>query len=190
VHANIIYLLPSGPSHDAFKQITFLNREDGSVNFTRSWSDYKSGFGFRQGEFWLGLDCLHQITSTRSYGLRAEFADFEGRSYWSWYSRFSVGSEAGGYRLTVSGYNCSSSGGDILSYNNNQRFTTYDADNDRASYNCAASRKGGWWHKYCTLANPTGLYLSGGQVDYRGITWSSAKSSSYCFKSMRLTLTP
>ena len=29
-------------------------RYDGSVNFTRSWDIYKSGFGRSDGEYWLG----------------------------------------------------------------------------------------------------------------------------------------
>ena len=47
-------------------------REDGSVNFNRSWYDYKRGFGYIGGEFWLGNDILHDITNQKSYQLQIE----------------------------------------------------------------------------------------------------------------------
>ena len=31
-----------------------MRRQDGSVNFTRDWEDYKVGFGSLTGEFWAG----------------------------------------------------------------------------------------------------------------------------------------
>ena len=33
-----------------------------------------------------------------------------------------------------------------MAYHRNQYFSTPDNDNDPYSYNCAASRRGGWWY--------------------------------------------
>ena len=37
-------------------------RYDGSVNFNRSWTDYKDGFGSFDGEFWLGNEVLRKLS--------------------------------------------------------------------------------------------------------------------------------
>ena len=179
--------------------VIFLNREDGSVSFNRNWTEYKSGFGDVEGEFWLGLNSLHLITNTRPYSLQVDFSDFEGNSFRSSYSSFSVGPESDGYRLTVAGYDTSSTGGDSLTnaeYGswaniNNMKFSTYDVDNDRhGPENCASSWGGGWWYNWCFLARPTGHYRTGGQVVVGGINWYFAKHNRYSFKTMRLTLIP
>ena len=91
-----------------------LNREDGSVDFDREWNDYKKGFGNVGGEFWLGLDNIHQLTSTANYGLLVEIEDWSGNQFWAWYYHFSVESEAQLYRLSVSGYDVTSTAGDAF----------------------------------------------------------------------------
>ena len=37
----------------------FLNRQDGSVLFNRTWDEYVSGFESPPGEFWLGKHILY-----------------------------------------------------------------------------------------------------------------------------------
>ena len=89
----------------------FQRRMDESVDFYRSWTDYQQGFGNLSGEFWLGLDKIHRLTSTATE-LRVDMQDFEGNSAYAQYTSFSVGDSASKYNLTVSGY--SGTAGDSL----------------------------------------------------------------------------
>ena len=59
------------------------------VNFTRSWIDYKEGFGDFLGDFWLGNDIIHQLTNEYSpMTLRIELEDFEDNWVYAEYAMF------------------------------------------------------------------------------------------------------
>ena len=82
----------------------FQKRLDGSVDFFLGWANYKRGFGNLNGEFWLGLDKIHRLTSSGNYKLRVDLEDFEGNSAFAEYSLFAVGNEGTKYKLSVGGY--------------------------------------------------------------------------------------
>ena len=73
--------------------IPILQRQDGSVDFYRYWEDYKMGFGDYEGEFWLGLDHIHQLTTSKTYKVRITMEAFNGDQFWAEYSQFSMGPE-------------------------------------------------------------------------------------------------
>lgn len=79
-------------------------REDGSVNFFRGWEDYKKGFGNKSGEYWLGLDAIHDLTSQEPFLLRVELEAFNGAKRYAQYGKFFVANETEKYRLTVGIY--------------------------------------------------------------------------------------
>ena len=90
----------------------FQKRLDGSVDFYLNWSDYKVGFGDLNGEFWLGLDKIHRLTSDDNSLLRVDLEDFEGNTAYAEYNKFGVMSENNKYKLILGLY----SAGDLLRF--------------------------------------------------------------------------
>ena len=82
----------------------FQKRLDGSVDFYLNWSDYKVGFGDLNGEFWLGLDKIHRLTSDNNSMLRVDLEDFEGNISYAEYNKFGVMSENDMYKLILGSY--------------------------------------------------------------------------------------
>ena len=122
-------------------------RFDGSVSFDRTWSECARGFGNKTGEYWLGLNYIHRLTTSAGQLLRVDLEDFENNTAFAQYTTFTVANGADKYRLPVSGY--SGTAGDSMSHNSRQQFTTKDNDNDSSSgRNCASQSqfKGPWWH--------------------------------------------
>ena len=82
----------------------FQRRVDASVDFYRGWSEYKSGFGDLNGNFWLGLDQIYRLTKSGQNVLRVDLMDFDNTTAYAKYGSFSVASESENYRLNVTDY--------------------------------------------------------------------------------------
>ena len=153
--------------------IVFQRRVDASVDFYRGWQDYKSGFGDLNGNFWLGLEKLHKLTSPgKGAILRVDIKHFTypNTSKYAEYRDFEILSESEGYKLIIGSY--SGSAGDCLSPQNNCKFTTKDRDNDKkAASNCAQENKGAWWYHACHESNLNGLYPAQGQTGASYMSW-------------------
>ena len=174
-----------------------LKRQDGSVDFYRNWTDYKSGFGNLEGEHWLGLDNMYLLThqSSDPLQLRVDVADWDGNTAFAKYDQFSVGAEDSDYTLSVSGYQNVSTAGDSLTYpHNGQRFSTPDRDNDvRSTLHCAVTHHGPWWHRYCYHSLLTGkYYTSGGPKTSapHGIIWYRWKGWYYSLRVAEMKIRP
>ena len=138
-------------------------REDESISFDRGWNDYVQGFGERRGNYWAGLEEIHDLTSTGGdTQLEIYIETFTGDPITLSYSSFSIGNAAVNYRLSISGYDWGSSTritSNIFDRNNNMAFTTNDSDNDYSSSdNCAERHGGAWWFNRCGFMNLNGPY--------------------------------
>nr|XP_053650392.1 fibrinogen-like protein 1 [Cherax quadricarinatus] len=137
----------------------FRQRQTPQENFNRPWQDYKTGFGDPRGEYWLGNDNLHALTSGgRRYRLKVIATNLQGEQHSAEWETFKVANEANKYKLTVGGYTSTSTNtlGDALAIDINGRsFTTLDRDNDESDGNCAVHRGGGWWYNNCAWATAT-----------------------------------
>ncbi|XP_039499771.1 microfibril-associated glycoprotein 4 [Drosophila santomea] len=151
-----------------------VNRYDGSEDFNRKWADYQIGFGPLTTEFFIGLDKLHQITSSDNYELLVQLQNRKQELRYGIYDHFSIGSESEQYRLNVLG-NFQGDAADALSEHTGKKFSTHDRDNDESEQNCAVQQSGAFWYgASCNLSNPFGLYqrLLERDVDgFKGILW-------------------
>ncbi len=170
---------------------TVLQRRiNGSVDFYRDWNEYKNGFGDPNGEFWLGLDKLNRLTSTRgvSWTLKVELEDFEGNTSYALYDDFRIGNESTQFQLSIGTY--SGTAGDSLDYHNGAKFSTKDRDNDTGSDNCAQDRGGAWWYKSCAYSNLNGPYLESAERTWKSVNWYHWKNAENALKHAQMKMRP
>lgn len=159
-------------------------------DFSRNWTEYESGFGELHGEFWLGLNLLHHLTSLTQQLLRIDLHDYDGDHAWAKYKRFLVGGPETKYRLKIQYYKSDHSDG-FGGNSNGQPFSTYDADNDGDSRrNCAEERLGAWWYKKCDGSNLNGYQYVGSSPLKKGIVWSSWRGGRYSLKRVTMMIRP
>ncbi|XP_066537233.1 tenascin-R [Hoplias malabaricus] len=165
--------------------IVFQRRQNGLTDFSRKWSDYRTGFGNLEDEFWLGLDNIQKISAQGRYELRIDMRDGQEAVYAN-YDRFSIGDARSLYKLRIGEYN--GTAGDSLSYHQGRPFSTKDRDNDIAVTNCALSYKGAWWYKNCHRANLNGKY--GESRHSQGINWYHWKGHEFSIPFVEMKMRP
>uniref|UniRef100_A0A674J2K7 Tenascin-N-like n=1 Tax=Terrapene triunguis TaxID=2587831 RepID=A0A674J2K7_9SAUR len=167
--------------------IVFQRRNTGQLDFYKRWRNYVEGFGDPLGEFWLGLDKLHNLTSSTpiQYEIRVDLQTSNDSAY-AVYDFFQVASSKDKYRLSVGNYQ--GTAGDALTYHNGWKFTTWDRDNDVALSNCARSHHGAWWYKNCHLANLNGKY--GENKHSEGVNWAPWKGHLFSIPYTEMKIRP
>ncbi|XP_055732312.1 tenascin-X-like [Salvelinus fontinalis] len=163
----------------------FQRRMDGKTDFFRDWKNYSKGFGELSGEFWLGNENLHNLTSMAPMTLRVDLRAGD-ESVFAKYSTFTVDTVRRNYALKVSGY--SGTAGDSMSYHNGRMFSTRDRDPAPFITRCAMSYRGGWWYKNCHQANLNGLYDT--NVNHQGLIWTAWKGKDYSVPFTEMKLRP
>ena len=89
-----------------FKSLqVFQRRQDGSVDFHRNWTQYASGFGDVEGEFWLGNENIHAISNApgKIYQLRIDLNDGV-ESGDAKYESFMIKGSDDNYRIQLGAY--------------------------------------------------------------------------------------
>ncbi|XP_071836804.1 uncharacterized protein [Apostichopus japonicus] len=78
-------------------------RGSDSVNFSRSWKDFRNGFGFLGSEFWIGNEKIAVLTNQKRYQLRMDFENVAGETYHVTYDEFRISDESGDYYISSLG---------------------------------------------------------------------------------------
>ncbi|NXI23886.1 ANGP4 protein, partial [Sterrhoptilus dennistouni] len=166
-------------------------RANGSLSFQRNWREYKQGFGDASGEYWLGNEAVHLLTSRVPYALRVELQDWEGSQVYAHYGKFQLGSERQFYRLSLQDYSGTAGQQSGLALQGTQ-FSTRDADNDNCLCKCAQMLSGGWWFDACGLSNLNGIYYPARNNirKLNGIRWHHFQGPSYSLKGTRMMIRP
>lgn len=73
-------------------------RQDGSVDFNRSWEEYSKGFGSPTDELWIGNEFLHHLTKDNCTKLRIIIQDIENKTVYADYDSFYIATRGEGYR--------------------------------------------------------------------------------------------
>ena len=150
------------------KWLVIQRRINGSVNFYRNWTDYVSGFGDLEGEFWYGLEKIHCLTTREDVELRIELGNGPKPSIVWTYQLFKVGGAETNYQLSIGQGQGVGGTFDSMAYHNGRSFSTPDRDNDNYSGNCAVYTGGGWWYNNCSHANLNINYTSSTPNWYNG----------------------
>ncbi|KAM9363257.1 fibrinogen-like protein 1 [Symphorus nematophorus] len=177
----------------------FQRRRDGKESFDRAWVEYKHGFGdlySPDGEFWLGNEPLHFLTSQGNYDLRIDMEDFEGNQRYAEYKNFRVDDEKDRYQLHLGEY--TGNAGNALADGppsgqkwTGVKFSTFDHPNDAAAENdddakCIRLSKSGWWFSKCDSGNLNGHYYNGPYkaMTDDGVVWYTWHGWWYSIKSV------
>ena len=155
--------------------IIIQRRVDASVSFERSWDEYAAGFGDVDGNFWLGLEAIHNLTAAQPMSLQIDVEPFHIPAVSIPYQQIHVGDAASEYLLTITSdtpdYDtlCNS-----LNYHSGRKFSTYDRDNDEnPTYHCAVRLKAGWWFKVCARVYLNSVYGGDGEITSKNMRMDS-----------------
>ena len=170
-----VYLLDNFCGYDRIKAAAYCDtsnggggwlvvqrRQDGSVDFNRTWQEYEDGFGKLTSEFWYELKALHCLTGQGDWEMRMDIKLANGTNIFLQYEQFKVASAKDKYKVTVGGFQGTTT--DPMAHHNGMNFTTKDGDNnDNYDGSCALllglkEPLGGWWYNSCSHITPNIIY--------------------------------
>ncbi|CAL1270640.1 unnamed protein product [Larinioides sclopetarius] len=124
-------------------------------NFYQDWEQYKTGFGDKEKDFWLGNDYIHALTNQAENEIRFDLQDANGERGFAKYSEFWIDNEDSSYALHIRNY--TGNVGDTMKHHNNMKFST----KDKGSTQFARFYEGGWWYNDWAHSNLNGRFQPG-----------------------------
>ncbi|XP_030559371.1 microfibril-associated glycoprotein 4-like isoform X2 [Drosophila novamexicana] len=118
------------------------SRYDGSLDFYRSWAEYRVGFGSLDKEFFIGLENIYHMTNSQRHELYIFVQRFDNGVDWARYDNFFIGSETDNYRLKSLGTYRGSI--NLMNFHITSQFSTYDRES--SFENWSAKYHGGYWY--------------------------------------------
>ncbi|XP_065942406.1 microfibril-associated glycoprotein 4-like [Magallana gigas] len=141
-------------------------RVNGEENFTRNWTEYKHGFGTPYGDYWIGNDAIHQLTTRRNSSLVVTVTPMNSSLVsLKLYYQFYIDGEDQNYTLQIANPGYGNLDDDPFFKTTGMPFSTFDVDNDKSITNCAADHLGGWWFNMCHSAFLNGPWQSDEWLD-------------------------
>ena len=169
---------------------TLQRRFDGSTDFKKYWVYYKEGFGNPDGEYWIGLENIYQMTNTfQNVMVRIEATALDDRIGYLIFKNFYIDGENVNYKLhSGSYYEGNYTMRTHWTYHNNMYFSTRDRDNDQYVDSCSniSSGRAGGWYKSCSMIHLNGNYAETGDGS-RFMHWRSL-SDRTVLKSISLSI--
>ena len=170
------------------------NANMGWVNFNRNWEDYEKGFGDLDGEFWIGLLNIYELTNQQSMRIQLSARNENGVSVKWNYQHFQLD---GAYALsTLSG----SRGDGIYSPftgSGTSEYHFYTFDDYFEPNNCGFIRQSGWWYynNNCTEnANLNGRHqpsgLRGTDTVGERLVWKTSSSNYRIYTQSEMKIRP
>ncbi|KAK7090940.1 hypothetical protein V1264_010674 [Littorina saxatilis] len=170
--------------------IVFQRRQDASVDFYRNWTEYRNGFGDLEGNFWLGLDKLHRLSTSQRYEMRVDLHMWNGTKGSATYSGFYVDDVSQNFVLHYDNFT-GGNAGDSMSMHLDQQFSTKERDNDKSWRHCAKHYHGAWWYWSCFYSNLNGDYKnSSSNPNKDGMGWETFGSRYYSMKFTEMKIRP
>ncbi|KAH8263536.1 hypothetical protein KR044_010273 [Drosophila immigrans] len=141
----VIQIANGNPFHvrcDGDGWMIIQQRINGGQDFNRSWQEYVDGFGDLNGDFFIGLEKLHLLTtSTRhklNISLTYEWIIYDSDKHDVQYDDFRIGDLESSYELESIGKFTGHRFMNGFEGNEKQKFSTYDRNGPTDS--------GGWWY--------------------------------------------
>uniref|UniRef100_A0A7M5V3Y2 Fibrinogen C-terminal domain-containing protein n=1 Tax=Clytia hemisphaerica TaxID=252671 RepID=A0A7M5V3Y2_9CNID len=171
---------------------TIQRRLNGDIDFNRGWQSHKEGFGDVNGDLWIGLETIREMSALLNNTLiRIQGESFNGDRRFIIAKGFCIEDEQKKYKLH-SGTMINDEwniGGD-WTYHDGLKFTTRDDDNDSKEHNCADEHSSGWWYKGCYAINANKAPAKQQQTTYAGgMSWPAwLGSHSQSLKAMNMAI--